>query len=211
MYLVVECSTMSAPRSQRLLQRRRGKGVVHQHLYVRRGSQLRDRADVGDGEQRVGGRLHPDQPGLRGDRRADRVEIGQRHRRVADAPLREHLVDQPEGAAIGVVGDDDVIAGPQQRAQRTVGGGHAGGERPPERGLLHRGQRRLQRRAGRVAGAGVLEPAAQPTDAVLRERRTGVDRRVDGAGARVGPESGVDGLGGQAPATLCCSAHHRSG
>ena len=62
-------------------------------------------------------------------------------------------------------------------------------------GLLDRRQRRLERRAGRVAGAGVLESAAQAADAVLGERRTGVDRRVDGAGGRVGPVTGVDGPG----------------
>jgi len=106
--------------------------------------------------------------------------------------------DQPEGAAVGVVRDDDVIAWPQQRAQRAVGGCHAGGKRTPEGGLLHRGKRRLQRRARRVAGARVLKSAAQPADAVLRERRARVDRRVDGTGAWVGPKPGVDSLGGQA-------------
>jgi cystathionine beta-lyase/cystathionine gamma-synthase len=45
----------------------------------------------------------------------DGVEVGQRHRGVVDPPLREHLVDQPEGAAVGVVGDDEVVARRRQR------------------------------------------------------------------------------------------------
>ena len=188
---------------QRLLQRRRGEGVVHQHLYVRR------RRPVAA----IGAMSAIDSSGLVGVSTqislvfaviavAHGVEIRQRHRGVVDAPLREHLVDEPEGAAVGVVGDHDVVAGPQHRAQRAVGGRHARAERTPERRLLHRGQRGLQRRARRVAGAGVLEAAAQPADAVLGERRAGVDRRVDGAGGRIGPKPGVDGPGGQALADL---------
>ena len=138
---------------------------------------------------------------------AHSVEVRQCHRRVVDAPLGEHLVDDPEGAAVGVVGHHHVVTGPQYRAQRAVGGGHPRTECAPERRLLHRGQRRLERRAGRVAGAGVLEPAPQPADAVLGERRTGVDRRVDGAGLRVGTESRVDGLRGQTPPPAVLTHH----
>ncbi len=48
---------------QRLLQRRRGKGVVHQHLCRVLAAQLGQRGDVGDRQQRVGRGFHPDQPG----------------------------------------------------------------------------------------------------------------------------------------------------
>ena len=114
-----------------------------------------------------------------------------------DAPLGEDLVDQPERAAVGVVGNDHMVAGPQHRPQRAVGGRHAGTERPPERALFDRGQRGLQRGPGRVAGARVFESAAQPADAVLGEGAAGVDRRVDRPGRRVRTVAGVDGLGGQ--------------
>ncbi len=109
----------------------------------------------------------------------------------------EHLVDQPEGAAVGVVGDDHVVAGPQHRPQRAVGGGHAGTERPPEGALFDGRQRGLQRGPGRVAGARVFESAAQTADTVLGERAAGVDRGVDRPGRRVRPVAGVNGLGGQ--------------
>jgi len=57
-----------------------------------------------------------------------------------DPPLREDLVDEPERAAVGVVGDDHVVAGPQDGSQRAVGGGHARGEGATEVAALDGGQ-----------------------------------------------------------------------
>ena len=62
---------------------------------------------------------------------AHRVEVRKRHRRVVDAPLGEHLVDESEGAAVGVVGHHHVVTRTQYRAQRAVGGGHPRAERAP--------------------------------------------------------------------------------
>ena len=78
--------------------------------------ELGQRGDVGDAEQRVGRRLAPDDPGRRPRtpaRTASRSSSGDRG--VLQAPPREHPGDQPEGAAVGVVGDDDVVAGPAAR------------------------------------------------------------------------------------------------
>ena len=202
MYLVVECSTMSAPSSSGCCSAGEAKVLSTNTFMFDDAASCAIAPMSAMRQQRVGGRLDPDQPGLRGDRRAHGVEVGQRDGGVVDAPLREHLVDQPEGSAVGVVGHDDVVTRPQQRAQRAVGGGHARAERPAVGGLLDRGQRRLQGGAGRIAGAGVLVAAAQSADAVLGERRAGVDRRVDGAGAGIGTETRVDRLGGQAPPPL---------
>ena len=198
MYFVVECSTMSAPRRQRLLQCRRGKGVVHQHF----------RASVRRRVWAIAAMSAIDSSGLVGvSTQISRVcgviaartasTIGQRDRGVLHTPLGEDLVDQPERAAVGVVGDHHVITGTQQRAQRAVAGRHAGAECATEAALLDGGQRAFQRGPGRVAGAGVLESAAQTADAVLSKGAAGVDRGVDRAGRRVGPVAGVDGLGGQ--------------
>ena len=121
----------------------------------------------------------------------------QRDRGVLHTPLGEDLVDQPERSAVGVVGDDHVITGAQQRTQHAVTGRHAGAECPSEAALFDGGQRAFQRGPGRVAGAGVLESAAQTADAVLSEGAAGVDRGIDRAGRRVGPVAGVNGLGGQ--------------
>ena len=64
-------------------------------------------------------------------RRPHRVDVGEVDRGVLDAPRPEHLVDQPERAAVGVVRDHDVVAGRQQRAQQRVRGGQPGRERQP--------------------------------------------------------------------------------
>jgi hypothetical protein len=138
------------------------------------------------------------------------VEVRQLRRGVGDPPLREDLVDEPERAAIGVVGDHDVVPGPQDRPQGTVGGGHARAERPPIVGFLDRGQRRFERGAGRIAGAGVLVSTAQPADTVLGEGGTGIDRCIDGAGRRIGAKTCVNGLGGE-PSPSVLISHHRSG
>ena len=93
--------------------------------------------DVGDAQQRVGRRLAPDQLGLRPQRRPDRVQVPERHRGIRQTPWHTDLVDQPEGAAVGVVRDDQVIAGTQHargswcrtRPSRTRRRSRAG--RPP--------------------------------------------------------------------------------
>ena len=197
MYFVVECSTMSAPSVSGCCSAGEAKVLSTNTFAELFRAEFGDCGDVGDRQQRVGGRFHPDQPGLRGDRRADRVEIGQRDRGVLHTPLGEDLVDQPERSAVGVVGDDHMITGAQQRTQHAVAGRHAGAERAAESALFDGGQRGFQRGPGRVAGAGVLESAAQTADAVLGEGAAGVDRGIDRAGRRVGPVAGVNGLGGQ--------------
>ena len=188
MYFVVECSTMSAPSVSGCCSAGEAKVLSTNTFAPAAGAISDDRGDVGDRQQRVGRRLDPDQPGAAGDRRAHRVEVGQRHRRVLDTPLPEHLVDQPEGAAVGVVGDDDVVAGAQHRAQRAVGGGHAGAERPAEacRPRPRPAPSPAPTRVGLPVRA-YSKPAAQTADAVLGEGAAGVDRGVDGAGGGVGP------------------------
>ena len=46
------------------------------------------------------------------DRGAHRVDVGDRRRAVLEAPDLLDLVEEPEGAAVRVVGDDHVVAGP---------------------------------------------------------------------------------------------------
>ena len=71
-----------------------------------------ERGDVGDAEQRVGRRLDPDELGAAGpDRGPHGVDVGDRRRGRSPAPQRSSdLGEQPERAAVGVVGDDDVVA-----------------------------------------------------------------------------------------------------
>ena len=160
---------------------------------------VRHRGDVGDAQQRVGRRLAPDDPGGRPQRRAQRVDVGEVHRRVLDPPRREDLVDEPERAAVGVVRDDEVVAG----AQTAPAGGrpraHARAERPAVPPALERGQALLQRGAGGVRAARVLVAArARAADAVLDEggrQVQGGDHRARGG---VGLLPGVDRVRGEA-------------
>ena len=63
------------------------------------------------------------------DRRADGVEVGQVRRSVCSTPHGPATArEEPVGAAVGVVGDDDVVAGAEHGAQHGVLGGEAGGE-----------------------------------------------------------------------------------
>ena len=146
------------------------------------------------------------------DRGAHRVDVVQRHGGVVDAPALEHARDQPVGAAVRVVRDDDVAAGRAERAQHGVLGGHAGGEREPAAAALERGDGLLERAPRRVGGAAVLVAAAQPADAVLLVRRDLVDRRRDGARLRVGVVAGVHDAGcrGAAARPAVRSSRHAS-
>ena len=107
---------------QRLLEVRRGEGVVDDQQRAGVVGDRGERLDVADVEQRVGGRLDPDQLGLRpgGSRRGRR-----RRRRPAaglcvEAPGLLDLVEEPEGAAVRVVGDDHVVARAGRAARTRV-------------------------------------------------------------------------------------------
>ena len=86
----------------RLLQVGRGEGVVDDEQRTRLVGDGRDRLDVGDAEQRVGGRLDPDHPGLGPDGGAHRLDVGDGGDRVLHPPRPGDLVEQPVGASVGV-------------------------------------------------------------------------------------------------------------
>ena len=112
-YLVVECTHDVGAQRQRLLEVGRGEGVVDDEQGAGVVGDRGERLDVADVEQRVGGRLDPDELRLaRADRRAHRVDVGDRGRAVLEPPHPLDLVEEAEGAAVRVVGDDHVVAGP---------------------------------------------------------------------------------------------------
>ena len=129
-------------------------------------------------------------PGL--DRGGHRVDVGDRGRAEVEAPDLGDLVEEPERAAVGVVGDDGVVAGAGQRPDDRVLGGEPGGEGEPLLAVLDGRQRALERRTRRVRGAAVLVAAAQAPDTVLLVGAAGVDGRDDRPGHRVGLVAGVD-------------------
>ena len=122
--------------------------------------------------------------------------VGEVNRAPLDSVLPEHYGEVAEGAAIGVVDQDHVIAGPEQRTdQRRRRHPRSGRHRPPTRIRAHsfeRGQRRLQGGPGGVGGPGVLVPLVFPGP-VLRIGRGGVDGHHHRPRGRVRLLSGVDG------------------
>ncbi len=191
---------------ERVLQVGRGERVVDDEQRAGGVRQVRELADVGDGEHRVGRRLDPDGLRLPGpDRGAHGVEVGQVDLGVVDAPRAGDARDEPVGAAVRVVGHDDVVAGAEHGAQHDVLGAEARGEgEGASGGPFERGEALLERGAGRVGAAAVLvagaETGAQPADAVLLVRRRRVDRRDHRAAGRRGVRPGVDGAGREAAA-----------
>ena len=180
--------------SERALQCRSREGVVDDEQGADLTGGARERGDVGDPQQRVARRLHPDQ--LRGRLRqrlldgARVAEVGDAHRH---APGDEDLRDQAIRSAVGVVSEEDLIARAQHPAQQRVFRREARRERQAEVGALDRGELPLQRRAGGVAGAPVVVAVAQVADAVLHERRREVDRGDHGAAGGIRLLTGVHG------------------
>ena len=126
------------------------------------------------------------------DRGADGVDVAHRGRAVVEAPDLLDLVEEAERAAVRVVGDDGVVAGPGERTDQGVLGGQPAGEGEAALTHLDGGQRTLQRGAGGVGRAAVLVAAAQAADTVLLVGAGGVDGRDHRSGHLVRLVARVD-------------------
>lgn len=135
-------------------------------------------------QQRVRRGLHPHHACLRLDGTAQRRWIGQVDKRdlVAGAAAT-HALEQPEAAAIEVVGRNDVRAGVEQLQHRRHRG-QTGGERIAACAPFEHGNAALKGFAGRVLRARVLV-AGVHARALLPVGRGGVDRRYHGTGGRI--------------------------
>ncbi len=118
-----------------LLEVGRGEGVVDDDQRPAGVGDLGDRFDVEAGEQRIGRCLEPHETDIVGPVRPQCVEIGQVHRRPGKAERPPHLGDQPEGASVGVVAQQDPLTRPEQ-SQDVVLGGQPAGERETVAGLF---------------------------------------------------------------------------
>ena len=157
---------------------------------------LRHRRDVGETHQRIGRRLDEHESRFGSHRVGDalriaRVDVCKRQREVL-----EDLVEQPEGAAVHVLGADDVIACLEQLHDR-VEAAHAARERESVSAVLQRGDVPLERLARGVLSAGVLV-ALVLTQPLLDVGRRQVHRSHDGPGEGLGALSGVDRAGAKA-------------
>jgi hypothetical protein len=175
------------------LQVRRGERVVDDNDRVAVVRDPRDRFDVDDGQHRVGRRLDPHDARLVPPLPVDRVEVGEVDRRPGQAARLVHARDEPVRAAVGVVRDEHMVARvqpPQQGVLRR----QPAREREAVARLLERREALLERAAGGIAAAGVLE-AVVLAHRPLRERRGQRDRRHHRTGRAVGLLAGVDGTG----------------
>ena len=182
---------------QRTLEVRAGEGVVDDHERTGRVGRVDHGGDVDDAQQRVGGRLQPDQA----RRGAQGAGHGGRVRRVDVVDLhpkaRQQTVKEAGGAAIQVVVRHDMVAALQQVGDGRFGA-HARAEGQPVVAALQRRHALLQRGPRGVAGARVFVALVLP-HALLGEGRGLVDWHRDGAGCRLRLLAHVDGAGGEAP------------
>ena len=133
----------------------------------------------------------------RRDRRLDRrgiagVDMGDREPRGALA----HPMKQPPAPAVEVVGGDDMRAVIEEFEHGGLGR-KAGGEGEAGRAAFEFGQRRLERRARRIARARIFPARVHPRRR-LQEGRGREDRRDDGAGRRLGLLPAMDRARGEA-------------
>ena len=150
---------------QRLLQVGGGECVVDDQESSGVVSDVGDRGDIRDVQQRIGRGFDPDQPRstwLYG--RGDGIEVGHGGGRVVDSPGRCHLREEAIGPAIGVVGDNRVSTRGQDGAHQRVLGGESRGESQTA-GIgvfrrLERGKAFLECGARGVRAPGVLVSVA---------------------------------------------------
>src|SRR6185437_6266557 len=105
---------------ERVLQIRRGKGVVYTKedllagLLSPRFGFRGECGDIHDVHQRIRWRLRPDEFRLLIDVRPDSRCILHVHEMEFDTHLFEDLREEPVGAAVHIVGSDDLVAGDEQ-------------------------------------------------------------------------------------------------
>ena len=182
---------------------RAGERVVDDQLGVMAMGEVGRGAEIRQPHHRIGRRLDEQHLGRRRHRPLDLVEV-----RGVDVGERElvapqHLVEQPEGAAVGVVGDDHVVARLEHRRDRADRG-HARGEGEPFLAGLDRCEVALERHPRRVLRPGILV-ALVFTQRLLDVGRGLVDRRDDRTGRGVRLLAGVEANGAETRAG--CELH----
>ena len=125
-YLVAECTTMSAPSVERLLEQRSGERVVDDDRGARLVGRRGDGGDVAELERRVGRRLEPDERDVvvhRLDEAVGVLGVDQRGR------------DPAAGLEVGQLEQRPVVGDPRRDHGRSVGDQveHGGDRRQPGR------------------------------------------------------------------------------
>jgi hypothetical protein len=178
----------------RVLQRRRGEGVVAGQQRALRVRQLRQRRQVGDAQLRVRGRFRPQQLRRRRDRGAHRGEVAELHPAQLHAALGKEFLAKHAQAGVAVGRDQHFGAG-RHRLQQRVHRRHAGGKGERRRAAFHRGQRGLEPVLGGIALARILVAGDTLARRSVRVGRGQVQRRRDRAGGRVRLAAGMHSNG----------------
>src|SRR5579884_826691 len=184
--------------SERLLEVRRGKGIVHHEARAVLVSDVRHLPDIDDLEQRVGGSLDPEHPGGGPDGRLDGSRIAHVDVVELEAVPRQNVGEKTIRPAVQIVTGDHVVPGVQQVHDGRLGG-HAGGEGEAEVALLQGGDDLFHHAPRRVAGAGILVSSVL-SNSFLGIGRGLVDGRNNGARPRLRLLRDVDGTRGEPPA-----------
>ncbi len=205
---------------QRALEVRGGEGAVHDHLDlgVDPLDQLGQRCDVGDRQQRVGGRLEQDALGARVglDHALHRVQVRGVHLHHVDPQASEDRLRQVLGGPVDHVAHDQRVTRAAQGHHGGADGRHAGGEGQrgdPDVGVgqfdllaLQGVELGLQQQHRRVAQAGVdvARPLTRedlsPLGGAVKDKRRGLVDRAGVGGVLGLPHvlSGVERARGEA-------------
>ena len=182
---------------ERLLEHRRGEGVVDHHQGALRMRQFRDRPDVRHQQARIGRRLQPHQPRRRGHRRGHGLKVRGVDRRDRQVKPREHAREQPIGAAVDVKRHNHFVVRPQVRMQDRVLRRQARGEHRAVPHAFEFGEHLFEPLTGGIVRPRVVK-AQVDARLFLLERRGLVDRRHQGPGRRVTGLGRVNGTSGKA-------------
>ena len=155
---------------------------------------------VEDFEARIAERLAEEQPRLRPDRRAPRVEVARVDERRLDPEARQRVVQQVVRAAVERARRDDVRAGRHERHDREMKRRLPARRRDRPDAALERRDALFQHRARRVrqprvdvARALHVEERRRVVAVAEDERRRLVDRRRAGAGDGIRTRPRVQG------------------
>jgi hypothetical protein len=182
---------------ERALEVGRHESVVADDARADTVRRVRDGLQVRDDHDRVGRRLQKDHPRIIPDRGLDVRDLRSVDEAELDLVVGEDAAEEAERAAVGIIGDDDVLAGLDE-AESGVNRRHPGGESVAEARAFERREVLFEGEARRVLGPRILE-ALVPSEALLRVGRGLVDRDGDGAGRRVGLIARVN---------CCCRKSH---
>ena len=176
---------------ERTLQDRSQERVVDGELHTGSVGDVGDGGDVGELERGIRRRLDEDEARVGANRLGDRGGVGGVNEGSFDAEVFQHLLEEADRAAVDDVGDDNVIAGLQDRQEERGDGGHAGGEADGRRRVFQSAEGGFERGDGRIRGARIGK-ALVHADGLLVIGGGLIDGREDRAGCGIGGEAAAD-------------------